>query len=139
MNLYLDCEFNGFEGDLISIALVSDDGKEFYEAIACSNPIPWVAENVIPKIGKTELVTRPLVTKRLSGFLSQFKKITIIADWPSDFKHFLDCLILGPGMMISIPKMEMHMVSIRVESENKHNALSDARALRCAYLNGAKL
>jgi hypothetical protein len=40
MNLFLDCEFNGWHdqgtGELISLGLVSADGKyEFYEAVGC--------------------------------------------------------------------------------------------------------
>ena len=45
---YLDCEFNGYKGDLISLALVIDDDNYFYEVLGCPNPVSWVAENVMP-------------------------------------------------------------------------------------------
>jgi hypothetical protein len=32
MNLFIDCEFGG---KLISMAIVSEDGKEFYEVLPC--------------------------------------------------------------------------------------------------------
>ena len=34
MNIYIDCEFNGFGGKLISMALCADDGREFYEVVS---------------------------------------------------------------------------------------------------------
>ena len=57
MRYFLDAEFNGFGGELISLALVPEqDGlPPFYEAIRCDAPTDWVAENVIPV-----LETRPL-------------------------------------------------------------------------------
>ncbi len=37
MNIWIDCEFNEFGGDLISMALVADDGQEFYEVLELEN------------------------------------------------------------------------------------------------------
>ena len=42
INLFLDCEFNGFNGELISMALVSEHGDEFYEA--CDKVAEWYEE-----------------------------------------------------------------------------------------------
>lgn len=42
MRLYLDTEFNGFGGSLISAALVSTGGHEWYEVLPCSHPNAWV-------------------------------------------------------------------------------------------------
>jgi hypothetical protein len=52
MNLFLDCEFNGFGGELISMALVDGDGNYFYEVLPCLEPINWVKENVLPMLDK---------------------------------------------------------------------------------------
>ena len=49
-DLYLDCEWNDHGGDLISLALISPDGRSFYQALECTSPSPWVAKNVIPYI-----------------------------------------------------------------------------------------
>jgi len=38
MRIYIDTEFNEFQGALISMALVAADGEEFYEVLACENP-----------------------------------------------------------------------------------------------------
>ena len=50
MKFWIDTEFNEYLGDLISMALVSEDGHEWYEALPCANPGSWVAEHVMPII-----------------------------------------------------------------------------------------
>ena len=53
--LFVDCEFNEFQGELISMAIVSEDGREWCEALPCANPGPWVSQHVMPIIGKQPL------------------------------------------------------------------------------------
>jgi hypothetical protein len=46
---FLDTEFNGFGGGLLSLALVPEDGTEFYATLACDEDmLPWVERNVVP-------------------------------------------------------------------------------------------
>ena len=52
MRIYIDTEFNEFKGELISMALVAEDGEEFYEVLHCANPKGWVAEHVMPFLEK---------------------------------------------------------------------------------------
>ena len=52
MKLFLDCEFNGFGGELISMALVDENEDFLYEVLPCTNPTSWVKDNVIPKLKK---------------------------------------------------------------------------------------
>lgn len=60
INYYLDCEFNGFNGELISLALVSKERPSFYKVLPLPEVIdPWVKENVIPI-----LIEKPLDTKQ---------------------------------------------------------------------------
>ena len=33
MRIFIDCEWNGYRGELISVALCSDGGHEFYETL----------------------------------------------------------------------------------------------------------
>ena len=47
---WLDTEFNGFGGEFISAALVSDDGNHWYQAVDCRNPSTWTEEQVIQKL-----------------------------------------------------------------------------------------
>lgn len=41
---FMDTEYNGFGGQLISLALVPEDEEAVpsYEALACANPNSWV-------------------------------------------------------------------------------------------------
>ena len=49
MRYFLDTEFNGFGGALLSLALVPEDGQEFYVTLECDDPVfPWVERNVMP-------------------------------------------------------------------------------------------
>lgn len=38
MILFLDCEYNDYKGELISMALVDGYGTFWYEALHCENP-----------------------------------------------------------------------------------------------------
>ena len=135
MKLFLDCEFNEFKGDLISMALVSEDGNhEWYEVVPCENPGPWVKEHVMPILGKPAISVQEM-QRSLQHFLAQFDKVHIIADWPEDIKHFCDALIVGAGMRIDTPPLTMEVVRIDGESKIPHNALCDARGIREAYLH----
>jgi hypothetical protein len=128
MNLFLDCEFNEFKGALISLALVSENGREFYEVLDCPNPGPWVKQNVIPILGKTPIRYGEFQHK-LQAYLLQFDSINVIADWPEDIKHFCDCLITSPGMRLNTPPLTMAIYRFDAPSELPHNALADARGI----------
>lgn len=132
MKLYLDCEFNGFLGDLISMALVDEDGREWYETLPCENPNPWVIDNVIPILQK-EPIPFQQFQKKLLSFLKIYSSLHIIADWPEDIALFCNSLITGPGTRLVTPHLmfEIHQPSVN-ESQLPHNALADARALRQA-------
>ena len=129
MRLFIDGEWNGFGGELISMALVAEDGREFYAEFGCDNPQPWVAENVMPKlVGTRESIESARV--RLSLFLAQFDAVHIVADWPEDIERFCRLLITGPGTRIDTPPLTMEVLRVDAPSENPHNALADARGLR---------
>jgi hypothetical protein len=130
MKIYIDTEFNEFQGELISMALVAQDGSEFYEVLECENPGPWVAQNVMPILSK-DPVPEHIFKMKLYGFLSEYNSIHIIADWPDDIKHFCEAVITGPGMMMNIPSFscEVRRDLSTAASKILHNALEDARAL----------
>ena len=53
MKLFLDTEFNGFNGRLISMALVPEDKTkpEFYVELEIRDQLhPWVRDNVVPHL-----------------------------------------------------------------------------------------
>lgn len=128
--LYIDTEFNGFGGELISVGLVAETGQEFYEVLSCANPDPWVAEHVIPFLGQ-EPITRAELQERLQHFLFQFVRVEIIADWPDDIKYFCETLITEPGCAINHPPISF-VLDRTLSSDGSqvpHNALHDARAI----------
>jgi len=134
MRLFLDCEFNEFKGQLISMALVAENGKEFYEVLHCDNPGPWVKANVIPTLNRPP-VPFDVFQMKLQSFLFQFSTVEIIADWPEDISHFCDSLITGPGSRINTPPLKMEIHRVDTESSLPHNALADARGI-ASYFKG---
>ena len=50
MRYFLDTEFNGFGGELISLALVPEHGHdEYYAVLPLPDELhPWVERNVVP-------------------------------------------------------------------------------------------
>jgi len=129
MNLYLDCEFNEFKGELISMALVSNSGHEWYEVLECNRPKPWVKQHVIPVLNK-DAVTIDKFQQSLRQFLGQFSTIHVVADWPEDIAHFCNTLITGPGERMNTPPLTMEVKWVACASKIPHNALSDARGIR---------
>lgn len=130
MKIYIDTEFNEFKGDLISMALVAEDGSHFYESLGCDNPGDWVKLNVMPIIGKAP-VPMDVFQMRLQQFLYRYDSVHLIADWPEDIQHFCSALITGPGLCLNYPPltMECRRDLSSSESEVPHNALYDAIAI----------
>lgn len=146
MNLFIDAEFNGFDGTLISIAIVPEDrsAPEFYcvvEGEWQGYPNAWVTLNVIPYLGPAQPLPREHAARAVANYLGERRLQTgqlptLVADWPADFKHLLDLFMLEtPGKMVGVTDFNMAFRSLRgfnaaELSEIPHNALSDARALR---------
>jgi hypothetical protein len=138
--LFLDTEFNGFNGQLISMALVPQDPgerSEFYKELIVTDQLdPWVRENVVPHLVLPP-ISRSEFQDALANYLWDVGPCVIVADWPDDIRHFCESLITGPGMMINLYhsiQFELDL-TIQYESLVPHNALHDARAIRDSYLN----
>lgn len=137
MNIWLDSEFNGWGGELISLALVSENGKEFYEVIPCASPNPWVRDNVIPYL-KKEPIDKTALQGKLSDYLNSFEMLKIMASWPDDFRLLMQMLIIGDGKRIKTPELQMVLLNptrkgAEIMSKSTHNALEDARLLKIAH------
>lgn len=148
MRYFLDTEYNGFGGALISLALVPEDGsEEFYVTLDIEGPIePWVERHVIPFL---DMVPERLVSPRLSRgaaaealaqWLAHDEAPDIVADWPEDLAQFSMLLVTGPGLMVPVPPISLHLLplggySTAANSVVPHNALHDARALRDHVMN----
>lgn len=133
MRLWIDTEFNEFRGALISLALIDEDGREFYEVLECKKPGPWVAANVMPILNKPPIALAEM-QRRLQNWLMHYPNIHIVADWPEDIEHFCRVLIVGPGARINTPPLSMEVRrDLEGKSQLPHNALADAKANRLAH------
>ena len=156
MRYFLDTEFNGFAGALLSLALVPEDGgEEFYVTLDWSGPLePWVEINVVPYLDTVPdaLVSarlgREQAAKALSAWLihehelqtvahypESVTALEIVADWPEDIAQICMLLLKGPGAMVQVPQLVFRLIelpgfSTAENSKVPHNALHDARALR---------
>lgn len=138
MRLFLDTEFNGFGGRLISMALVPENSaaREFYKELEIRDQLePWVRDNVVPN-----LILAPCsywdFQQALAQYLWEIGECTIIADWPDDIRYLCESLITGPGQMLSfVPNLRFELdQGIEYVSAVPHNALHDARAIRDFYI-----
>lgn len=135
MRYYIDTEFNGTGGQLLSIALVRQDGAHFYEVLHAHDlVVPWVKEHVVPLYGQ-EPMERLQAVKKLQKFLRKDAGPHVfIADWPEDLAHFNTMLLRDHGkrndpfqyvcLLLGLPGFDTAL-----SSRVPHNALEDARAL----------
>ena len=138
MRFWLDCEWNDWGGELISIALVAEDNSHFYGILPCTNlnPTQWVNENVLSVIAlndPTWYAYKSELQRDLAVYLRRDEYCHIAADWPEDIQHFCTLLINGPGTKVCTPPLSFKILNnVSYISEIPHNALSDAIALRIA-------
>jgi hypothetical protein len=123
MNVYIDTEFNGYRGALISMALIDADGREFYAALPLQDPPdPWVAQHVLPVLD-----LQPITSEDFRQMLEW---------WPDDIRYFCEALITGPGTRINTPPLTLEIRrDLDTVSDRPHNALADARAIRRKAMN----
>ena len=139
MRYFLDTEFNGFGGALISLALVPEDETvaPFYETLACVDPTPWVAEHVLPVLGAAPVSPEQL-SHRLEAYLGDDPWPVLVADWPEDIAHAARAMIAAPGRRIALDRIGFELCDAfgfdSAASVVPHNALHDAKALRAFLL-----
>ena len=141
----MDTEFNEFGGELISLALVRDDGESLYIVYPDLEQYgEWVSTNVIPiiwsipsplpgmayKVSSTEEGAR-----LIAGFIGGDPHPVIITDWPDDIRYFCEAIITGPGMMVGLDNIVFQMIRVNayptvLKDAIQHNAWHDAMALR---------
>jgi hypothetical protein len=139
---FLDTEYNGWGGALLSLALVPDHGEELYLTLDWDGTLEeWVERNVVPYL---DMVPQPLVSPRMSRtdaartiahYLAGDRDPLIVADWPEDIALFSALLVTGPGVMAEVPRLRFEFAALSgfstaANSKVPHNALHDARALR---------
>jgi hypothetical protein len=142
LRYFLDTEYNGWGGALLSLALVPDHGEELYLTLDWDDALePWVERNVVPYL---DTVPDSLVSPRMSRadaartiahYFGGDPDPIVIADWPEDIALFSALLVTGPGVMAEVPGLKFQFMplsgfSTAANSKVPHNALHDARALR---------
>lgn len=153
MRYYLDCKFNGLCDELISMAMVRQDGVSMYVISFLNHgPLdPWVEANVLPA-AYTQPIDLPvqIAVNSEGGYASHIAKFldgdpdpVIIADWPDDIRYFCEEAITGPGTMIDVPGLKFEVVRIDpydvvapelIPDAVRHNAYWDAVVLRMAVM-----
>ncbi len=140
MRYFLDCEFNGFGGELMTMALVREDGLSLYLDYGLPDDLnEWVRDNVVPHIASAPVrrreVDQATGAQAIADYLSGDPLPYIISDWPYDIRYFCQALLVGPGQMAPAPNLRFEMVRVhayptRLEGAVQHNAWWDSMALR---------
>ena len=143
MRYFLDTEYNGFGGALLSLALVAEHGDEelYFTLLAPAEIHPWVERHVMPYLNhvpdmhRAPPLDRDTAAHALATFLANDRDIEIIADWPEDIAQICMLLLTGPGEIVRTPPLRFHFYALpgfstAGASKVPHNSLHDARALR---------
>lgn len=142
MRYFLDTEFNGFGGCLISLGLAAEDGGEDYYVVVpmTEAPLPWVAQHVVPYLKSVppmmyNQLDRVAAAHDIAAYLRNDPDPEIVADWPEDIALFCRLLLTGDTEIVDVTSLRFHFLrtpgfSTSRNSKVPHNALYDARALR---------
>ena len=142
MRYFLDTEYNGWGGALLSLALVPDEGEELYLTLDWQGHLEgWVERHVLPYLDTdpetmiSPRMSREDAARTVSHYLAGDPQPLIVADWPEDLALFNALLLTGPGTMVEVPRLRFEFLplpgfSTAANSVVPHNALHDARALR---------
>lgn len=139
MKYFLDTEFDGFGGALISVGLVREDQYSLSFVVQDWADDPWVRENVIPILWTANASTKHCTPEEGADQIAHFLKgdpdPVIITDWPSDIRYFCQLIEFPGGNMAPIAglKFELRRVDAyptTLAGAVQHNAWWDAMALR---------
>lgn len=142
LRYFLDTEFNGFGGPILSLALVREDAASLYLLYEPQGPLDsWVERNIAPKFLSlpTEVpvqrVDQVLGARAIAAFLASDHNPKIIADWPDDIRLFCQALMLGPGSTVLLERIAFEILRVEpyptdLDGAVEHNAWWDAMALR---------
>lgn len=140
---YIDCEFDGHNGPLLSMALVTDSYRSIHIETTAIAADPWVIANVVPLMSDNEAMTHPLVQPYQVGptirnFIGDDPQPHIIADSPVDIARF--CQAISTGSDGNWASADYERMTFTVENVDcyptdlpgavQHNAWWDAMALR---------
>jgi len=154
MLIFIDTEFTDFvQIDLISVALVAEDGREFYAERTdyrhedCND---FVRAAVVPVLGRVAgaACTRTELTNRLRAWFGALAApATLVFDYPSDRDLLVDAFLgdefdtppanVGAQLLLgeigADPVYQAALNRAYVPGWPRHHALADARAMRAGY------
>lgn len=158
MILFLDTEFTSLDQpdpDLISIALVREDGNYFYAELPpdaySERASDWVKQNVLHLLdGGCRQLTRAILSSRLTEWIESIQDKTLIVTDAPDFDFELLKPLLSPwprnlarqAMIFDSYSMGVSrqpwlfniMQKYHEERGPMHHALNDAQALRAGMM-----
>jgi len=140
---YIDCEFDGHDGPLLSLAMVREDGYSIHIRADVEPMDLWVRQNVLPIMdshdaSESATVYHDRVGEVIKGFIGECECPLIIADSPVDIGRFCRALSTGhdgqwasadyPVMCFSVHNVDCYPTDL--PGAVQHNAWWDAMALR---------
>lgn len=140
---YIDCEFDGHGGPLLSMAMVDENGIALHVKTTETARDPWVIQNVVPLLDSHDadfIAECPVshVGTWLRRMMEHSESPVIVADSPVDIGRFCAALSTaehGGWASTDFPRLtfEVHNVDCYptdLPGAVQHNAYWDAMALR---------
>ena len=140
MRYFLDTEYNGFGGALLSLALVPEDGgEEFYVTLECDAParsLGRAPRHPLPRHGARRAeesracraAPRP---KRSPPGWRMTRRLTSSPTGPRIWRNCRCCWSPGPGMMVPVPPLSLHLVPLHGFSTAANSVVPAQCAARC--------
>jgi len=147
---YIDCEFDGHNGPLLSLAIVRDDAFGLHIRTFENAQDVWVIANVMPlmdchKAQQSQWIPLNEVGPSIKAFIGADQLPTIVADSPVDIGRF--CAVISTGSTgewssCGYPEITFKVINVdcyptELPGAVQHNAWWDAMALR-HIVKGAK-
>lgn len=146
MRFWFDTEFieDGKTIDLMSIGVVSEDGRQFYaESAECdlSRASDWVKENVFPHLSGIK-INRSIIAAELTSFMGEKPEVWA---YYADYDWVALCQLFG--RMIDLPEgwpmycrdlkqlADEHDADFPNQTTAEHHALNDAIWTRDMWLS----
>jgi len=152
MKYYIDCEFDGHRGHLLSLAMVCENGYSIHIGTDVIPKEQWVIDNVLTIIIDDHCADVDIYSKlnsvglHIRNFLGNDSTPHIIADSPVDIGRFCKAIstdVDGEWCSTEYQHMTFEVFNVdcyptTLEGAVKHNAWWDAMALK-AKLEGEGL
>jgi hypothetical protein len=149
---FIDCEFDGHGGELLSIGVVRDDGGSIHIRTDIEAKDAWVRANVVPVMDShsapmSQWVPLNEVGPSILHFMGDDPRPVVVADSPVDIGRF--CKAISTGATGEWQSVYFEKMTFIVESVDcyptdlpgavQHNAWWDAMALVEALARNPRL